>query len=135
MSDGYTRVNLRGDVEDQAAKHGHGEVLEARFPTGPLGLEKSAIGFQALKPGKRLPFGHSHEEQEEIYVVIRGGGRIKLDDDILELSELDAVRIAPEVMRCVEAGDDGIELLLVGAPKRESAQADIARQEMGWWSD
>jgi mannose-6-phosphate isomerase-like protein (cupin superfamily) len=135
MSDGYTRVNLRGDVEDQAAKHGHGEILEARFAAGDLGMEKSAVSFQAIKPGKRLPFGHNHDEQEELYVVIRGNGRIKLDDEVVEISELDAVRISPEVMRAVEAGDDGIELLAFGAPKKENVQADVARQEMGWWSD
>ena len=99
MSDPYTRVNLRDDVEDIAGKHGMGEVLEGHFATGDLGLEKSAVSFQALKPGARLPFGHRHEQQEELYVVIGGGGRIKLDDEIVEIRALDAIRIAPEVMR------------------------------------
>ena len=135
MSDSYTRVNLRDDVEDLAGKHGMGEVLEGHFATGDLELEKCAVSFQAVKPGQRIPFGHSHTEQEELYVVIGGGGRIKLDDEVVELSRLDAVRIAPDVMRGVEAGDDGLELLAFGAPKKADAQADIAAQEMGWWSD
>jgi mannose-6-phosphate isomerase-like protein (cupin superfamily) len=135
MNGGYTRVNLRDDVEDQAAKHGMGEILEAHFAANDLEMEKSAVSFQAIKPGKRLPFGHNHTEQEELYVVIRGGGRIKLDDDVVELSELDAVRISPETMRAVEAGDEGIELIAIGAPKKEDVRADVGRQEMGWWSD
>lgn len=135
MSDPYTRVNLRDDVEDIAGKHGMGEVLEGHFATGDLGLEKSAVSFQALKPGARLPFGHRHEQQEELYVVIGGGGRIKLDDEIVEIRALDAIRIAPEVMRGVEAGDDGIELLAFGAPNTGAVTDDIGAQEMGWWSD
>ena len=135
MSDPYTRVNLRDDVEDIAGKHGMGEVLEGHFATGDLGLEKSAVSFQALKPGARLPFGHSHTRQEELYVVIGGGGRIKLDDEIVEIRALDAIRIAPEVMRGVEAGDDGIELLAFGAPNTGAVTDDIGAQEMGWWSD
>lgn len=135
MSAAYTRVNIRADVEDQAAKHGMGEILEAHFAAGDLEMQRSAVSFQAIKPGKRLPFGHNHDEQEELYVVIRGSGRIKLDDDVVEVSELDAIRISPEVMRAVEAGDEGIELLAFGAPKKGDVRADVGRQEMGWWSD
>jgi quercetin dioxygenase-like cupin family protein len=135
MSDPYTRVNLRDDVEDIAGKHGMGEVLEGHFATGDLGLERSAVSFQALKPGARLPFGHSHERQEELYVVIGGGGRIKLDDEIVEIRKLDAIRISPEVMRGIEAGRDGIEVLAFGAPNTGAVTDDIGAQEMGWWSD
>lgn len=135
MSDPYTRVNLRSGVEDIAGKHGLGEVLEGHFATGDLGLEKSAVSFQALKPGQRLPFGHNHTRQEELYVVIGGGGRIKLDDEIVEVSRLDAIRVAPDVMRSLEAGDDGLELLAFGAPNTGAVTNDVASQEMGWWSD
>ena len=135
MSDGYTRVNLRDDVEDLAAKHGMGEVLEGHFATGELGLEKSGVSFQAFKPGQRLPFGHNHDEQEELYVVIGGSGRIKLDDDVVEVSRLDAIRVPPDVMRSLEAGDDGLELLVFGAPNTGAVTNDVAAQEMGWWSD
>jgi len=135
MSDPYTRVNLRDDVEDIAGKHGMGEVLEGHFASGDLGLENSAISHQRIAPGFRIPFGHSHEQQEELYVVIGGGGRIKLDDEIVEIRALDAIRIAPEVMRSVEAGDDGIELLAFGAPNTGAVTDDIGAQEMGWWSD
>ena len=107
MSDGYTRVNLRDDVEDLAAKHGMGEVLEGHFATGDLELEKSGVSFQAFKPGQRLPFGHSHAQQEELYVVIGGSGRIKLGDEVVEVGRLDAIRIAPELMRGIEAGRRG----------------------------
>jgi mannose-6-phosphate isomerase-like protein (cupin superfamily) len=82
-----------------------------------------------------MPFGHRHEQQEEVYVVLSGSGRAKLDDEIVELEALDALRIAPHTMRGIEAGPDGIELLAIGAPNRGPVTTDIAEQAMGWWSD
>lgn len=132
---GYTHVNLKRDVEDMAPKGGMAPDVEARFATRTLGLEKSGLSYQRLAPHARMPFGHRHEQQEEVYVVVSGSGRAKLDDEIVELRALDALRISPETMRALEAGDEGIELLAFGAPNRGPASADIAQQEMGWWSD
>lgn len=90
-----------------AATHGMGDVMEARFPGRALALERSGMSFQRLHPGARQPFGHVHHEQEELYVVVEGGGRVKLDDDIVPLRTLDALRVPPRVTRCFEAGPEG----------------------------
>ena len=82
----------------------------------------------------RLPFGHSHSEQEELYVVVRGGGRLKLDDEVLELKEYDAIRVPAGMMRNFEAGPDGIEYVAFGAPYVEDKQAEADLQP-GWWQD
>jgi len=131
---GYTKVNLKRDVADSAEKFGHAPNLEARFASGDLGLEKSAFSYQRLAPGFRQPFGHKHEQQEEVYVILNGGGRIKLDDEILEVEQWDAIRIPPEVTRGVEAGPDGIELLAIGAPNLGPPTTDTEPLP-GWWSD
>jgi uncharacterized cupin superfamily protein len=131
---GWKRVNLKADVEDAATKFGYAPDMEARFAADALGLEKSAMSYQRVAPGFRIPFGHSHNEQEELYVFISGGGRLKLDDEIVEVAELDAVRIPPEVTRGFEAGPDGAELLAFGAPKVGSPAED-ANPTPGWWSD
>src|SRR3990170_3594028 len=107
---GYTVKNLK-EVEDSAPKFGLSPVLEARFAREPLGLESSGVSYQRLAPSTRAPFGHRHRQQEELYLVVGGGGRIKLDDDVVELQQWDAVRISPETMRCVEAGPEGLDLL------------------------
>ena len=131
MSD-FTKQNL-GRVDDMAGEHGMGEVLEGRFARGALELEQTGISHQAIKPGKRLPFGHTHSRQEEIYVVLSGSGRMKIGEELVELNgRLDAVRVAPEVWRGVEAGADGLELLAYGAPV--TAEDDSA-MEMGWWPE
>jgi mannose-6-phosphate isomerase-like protein (cupin superfamily) len=125
----YTIVNLK-DVEDQAPKFGLSPNLEARFAKGPLDLERSGLSYQRYAPNFRGPFGHRHDEQEEIYVILSGTARLKLEDDVVELSELDAVRVSPGTMRAFEAGPDGVELLAYGAPT-----PDEAEMTPGWWSE
>jgi len=83
-----------------------------------------------LKPDKRQPFGHKHDEAEEVYVVMAGSGRMKLDDEILDIAKLDAVRVAPGVMRSFEAGSDGLQMLAFG-PHHEGDGELI----QGWWAD
>jgi mannose-6-phosphate isomerase-like protein (cupin superfamily) len=131
---GYTKKNLKGDVSDVAEKHGLAPNLEARFGSGDLGLEKLAFSYQRLAPNFRQPFGHQHEEQEEVYVFISGSGRMKVDDEVIEIEQWDAVRVPPEAMRGVEAGEDGLELLAIGAPHVGDPSAD-AEPVPGWWSD
>lgn len=131
----YTHINLADDVEDMAPKFNLAPDLQARFASGDLGLEKSAVSHQRVAPNVRVPFGHRHKQQEELYVVLSGSGRAKLDDEIVELRALDALRIGPETMRGVEAGPDGLEILAFGAPNLGPASEDIAEQAMGWWSD
>ena len=127
---GYTKLNLERDVEDSAQKFGMGEILEARFARKDIQATQFGLSLQRLKPNQRVPFGHSHEQQEEVYVVVGGSGRFKLEDDIVEVGRWDALRVAPEVTRGIEAGPDGMELLAFGAP----GVADV-KQEMGWWAE
>jgi mannose-6-phosphate isomerase-like protein (cupin superfamily) len=114
---GYTIKNLR-EVEDMAAKHGFGETQEARFPRGDLEAEATGVAYLILRPGKRQPFAHRHTNAEEIYVVLAGTGRIKLDDDVVDIRPLDSIRMSPGIARGLEAGPDGLEVLAFG-PRHE----------------
>jgi mannose-6-phosphate isomerase-like protein (cupin superfamily) len=128
---GYTIKNLRDDIEDSAAKFGMGEVLEAHFAGDHLDATQFGLSLQLLKPNQRLPFGHHHLRQEEVYVIVGGSGRLKLEEDVVEVAKWDAVRMAPQVRRGVEAGPDGLQLLAFGAPR---TGLQDAQQEMGWWT-
>ena len=128
---GYTIKNLK-DVEDSAPKFGLSPGLEARFARDTLELESSGVSYQRLAPNARVPFGHKHVEQEELYVIVAGSGRIKLDDEVVELRRWDAVRISAETMRCLEAGPDGLELVAFGAPYTGPGDAQLTP---GWWAD
>ena len=130
----YTKVNLKEDVEDSAPGFGFAPDLEAHFASRDLALERGGLGYERLAPNFRVPFGHTHHEQEELYVVVSGSGRVKLDDEIVEFGQWDAIRVGPGVMRCFEAGPDGAEVLAFGAPKMEDPAAD-ADMRPGWWSD
>jgi mannose-6-phosphate isomerase-like protein (cupin superfamily) len=129
---GYTIKNLVEDIENSAEKFGMGDVLAAHFARDDLDATQFGLSLQRLKPNQRVPFGHHHEHQEEVYVVVGGSGRLKLGDDVVEVGRWDAVRIAPEVKRGVEAGPDGLDLVAFGAPK---TGLQDAKQEMGWWAD
>ena len=131
----FTRINIRSDLEDLGPKFDGAPDLEFRAATKPLGLEEAAVSYQRIPPGYRFPYGHTHLQQEEVYVVVRGGGRMKVDDEILELEEWDAVRVPPGSWRGYEAGPDGLEILVVGAPNLgEDPRGDVEGRR-DWWAD
>jgi quercetin dioxygenase-like cupin family protein len=121
----YTLLNLRSDVEDMAPKFGMGDGIEAHFARKPLGLEKSGVSYLKLAPDYKLPFGHTHSEQEEVYLVLSGTARLKLDDEEVELRSLDAVRIPVTVTRGVAAGPEGAEIVMFGAPDTDNKDLEM----------
>jgi mannose-6-phosphate isomerase-like protein (cupin superfamily) len=129
MTSPYTFKKL-AEVEDSAPKFGIGEHQESRFAKGDLDAQHTGVAYHRFRPGKRQGFAHRHEEVEEVYVVVRGSGRMKLDDDIIELEPLDAIRVSPEVIRQFEAGPDGIEVIAFG-PRRDGDGEAIH----DWWTD
>jgi len=127
----YTIVNLK-EVEDQAPKFGLSPQLEMRMARVALGLENSGISYQRLAPSFRIPFGHKHKNQEEIYVVVGGGVRIKLEDEVVELKPFDAVRVHKDTMRGFEAGPEGAELIAIGAPNTGPGDGDAPDPNWTW---
>jgi mannose-6-phosphate isomerase-like protein (cupin superfamily) len=125
----HTIINLL-DLENMAAKFGK-KGYEARFATKPLGLKESGLGHQKLEPGHRLDFGHKHEVQEEVFIVLNGSGRVKLGDEIIDIKKMDAIRIPKDTMRGFEAGPNGLELLIFGAPHTEKNDAIL---DHSWWT-
>jgi uncharacterized cupin superfamily protein len=126
----YTVVNLK-EVEDQAPNFGLSPQLEARMARVALGLENSGVSYQRLAPNFRVPFGHKHRNQEEIYVLVDGSARIKLEDEVVDLKPFDAVRVPKDTMRGFEAGPEGAEFIAIGAPNTGPGDAEVVQ---GWWS-
>jgi len=131
----FTRTNLKEDVEDVGSNFDGPPDLEFRLATQALQLEHSGLGYQRLPPNYRFPYGHTHEKQEEIYLVLRGNGRMKLDDEIVELSQWDAIRVPPGTWRGYEAGLDGLELIVIGAPNLGNSPRDDVEGKRDWWSE
>ena len=126
----YTHKNI-AEVKDSAPDFDLGENQEARFATKDLDATDTGFSFHRLKPGKRQGFAHRHDGAEEVYFVVTGSGRMKLDDDIVDLREQDVVRVDAGVTRAFEAGESGLEVLAFGSHHPE----DRGEIFPGWWSD
>ena len=131
----FTLRNFKEDLEDLGSRFDGAPDLEFRLATKALELEQSGLGYQRVPPGYRFPYGHTHKQQEEVYVVLRGSGRMKLDDEIVELAQWDAVRVPPGTWRGYEAGPDGLEILVTGAPNLGETPRDDVEGRRDWWTD
>jgi len=125
----YALTNLM-EVENSVSDRSPG--LEARFARKHLESEHLGVSYFRFDPGFRSPVGHRHREQEEAYVVVDGSGRIRLDDEIVELKPWDVVRVAPEVVRGFEAGPDGLAFIAIGSDRPEGGDGE---QVHDWWTD
>jgi mannose-6-phosphate isomerase-like protein (cupin superfamily) len=131
MSD-YTHINLKDDVDDQAPNFGLSPQLETRMGRVPLEMENAGISYIRIAPGFRIPFGHKHKNQEEVYVLVNGSARIKLEDEVRELKQWDAVRVHRGTVRGFEAGNQGAEFIAIGAPNTGPGDAEMIQD---WWGD
>lgn len=122
----FTIKNLMTDVDDAAADRGQAG-LEARFARRHMDSDHLGVSYFRYKPNFRTPFGHHHREQEEAYVVVSGSGRMKADDDVVELSQWDVIRVAPAVVRAFEAGPDGLELIAIGNDRPEGGDGEMVQ--------
>jgi uncharacterized cupin superfamily protein len=113
MSPPHTQISL-DEVEDVAPGNGFDDRWEARVARSALDAEQTGVSHFRLHPGKRSPFSHRHRHAEEIYVILAGAGRVKLDDDLFAVRARDAIRVAPGVARAFEAGPEGLEFLAFG---------------------
>ncbi|MDX6542575.1 MAG: hypothetical protein QOK32_178 [Gaiellaceae bacterium] len=128
---GFTKVNLKEDVDDQAPNFGLSPSLEMRMARVPLDMQNSGMSYQRIAPNFRMPFGHKHKTQEEVYVVLSGSLRMKIEDDVHDLKQWDAVRVDKDTMRSFEGGPEGAEMLAIGAPSTGPGDGDMVQ---GWWS-
>ena len=127
---GYAIVNL---MELENGAHEGGPTLEARFARSAIESEHIGVSHFRYAPGRRSNRGHSHTEQEEVYVVLSGSGRVKLDDELADVRPWDVVRVAPGTFRGFAAGPEGLELLAIGSDRPEGG--DGVQSDDDWWGD
>jgi mannose-6-phosphate isomerase-like protein (cupin superfamily) len=126
---GFSIANLK-EVEDAAADRG--PDIEARFGRKHLDSQHLGVSYFRYGPGFKTAYGHRHREQEEAYVVVGGSGRMRLDDEVVELRQWDVVRVAPDVVRAFEGGPEGLELIAVGADRPEGGDGEMVQD---FWTD
>ncbi len=123
----YTIKNLM-EVEDTAGARS--PDVEGRFARKHLDSREIGVSYFHYAPGFRSPVGHRHREQEEVYVILSGAGRMKLDDDVRDLRRWDVVRVAPEVVRAFAAGPEGLEMIVAGGTRPEGGDGEMV--EVVW---
>jgi len=126
----YTLVNLKDGIENSAERFGLAPDLEARFGRKALGIEGGGFSYQKMAPNLEGPTGHRHERQEEVYVVVAGSGRVKLDGEVRDIRQWDVLRVPPRVARGFAAGPDGLELIAIGFG--DGGDAELLQD---FWSD
>jgi quercetin dioxygenase-like cupin family protein len=125
--DDFTIINLL-EVEDSVA--GRMAGLEGRFARTSLDSRDIGVSHFRYAPNLRGTRGHRHGEQEEVYIVVSGSGKVLLDGAAHELRRWDVVRVAPQVVRAFGAGPQGLELIAIGGPKPEGGDGEIL--EVTW---
>jgi mannose-6-phosphate isomerase-like protein (cupin superfamily) len=125
----FSHKNL--EEVDNSAPEGV-EGLEARFARKHLDSEHLGVSLFRYGPGFKAPYGHRHQEQEEAYVVVSGSGRMRLDDEIIDLKQWDVIRVAAPVVRGFEGGPDGLEIVAIGADRPEGGDGELVKD---WWTD
>lgn len=123
---GFTKINLK-EIESGGSDH-----VEARFARKHFDSEHLGLSLFRYGPSYRSRTGHSHREQVEVYLVVSGSGRVKLDDEIVDLKQWDAVRVAPSTVRAFEGGPEGLELVAIGSDRPEGGDGERVDD---WWSD
>ena len=96
----YTKTNIGND--------GRTELHEA------LDLTGAEISINRLPAGAGVPFVHSHKNNEEIYGVISGSGKVCIEGEEIALGAGDWLKIAPAAKRQFSAADDeGITFICI----------------------
>lgn len=127
----YTVLDL-AEVTDQAPNIGLPAELELRMARVPLEAQNSGISLLRLAPGFRVPYGHSHKQQEEIFVCVEGSATMNVDGDLIEMRPYVAVRVSPAGVRACQGGPDGATLIAIGAPNTGPGDGINV---MGWWGE
>ena len=127
----YTKVNLRDDVTDMAPQFGM-EGMEARFARTNLELDGAGVSLFRIAPDHRAPFGHHHETQEEIYLVLEGEITMKLGDDVITLGPRDEVFIEPSTPRGTRNDGDVTTVFAMVSAKMDDPMAETNTHENFW---
>lgn len=97
---------------------------KGRVVVGPeLGLTSSEISLNSMAAGQSSPFLHSHKLNEEIYIVISGSGTFTVDGETFPIQEGSLIRVAPEGVRSMTAGDAGLVYICIQAEQNSLTQS------------
>ena len=96
----YTKTNVGNE--------GRAELHEK------LALTGAEISVNQLPAGAGVPFVHSHKNNEEIYGILSGKGKVVIDGEEIALTAGDWLKISPAAKRQFSAAEDsGITFICI----------------------
>jgi mannose-6-phosphate isomerase-like protein (cupin superfamily) len=102
------------DLEDLAGEGPGGNVRKVRRA---LGARAFGFNYFTLGPNEDgREHDHADSQMEEVYFVVNGSGRMRIDDEEIELRPGRFVRVDGESRRLPISGDEGLEFVTFGAP-------------------
>jgi len=115
---GWRRSNQMGVLNADLAKSLGAETLGARL--------------WRLEPGQAST-RHRHRSQEELYLLLEGRGRIRIESELVELAPQDALLVEPETVRQIFNDTEADALwLVVGAPPEAANTLEMSEEELRW---
>ncbi len=133
---GFTAVNT-GKFDDLLS-HSSGDIKGKLFLKDYIKSTGAEVSFALLPAGMELPFFHSHKQNEEIYIIIKGRGQFQVDGEALRVSEGSVVRLAPAPSRSLKSDDDSDMVFMVIQTKQNSlsqwtfTDGNIEKTEPKW---
>ncbi len=97
----FTQTEI-GNLAEIGTKFEHGKA----FLHDVLGLSSCEISVNALPAGSKLPFSHTHKQNEEVYIFLKGTGTMTLDGTVTAIKEGSCVKVLPPAVRTLEATTD-----------------------------
>lgn len=95
------------------------------FIGNELGLTGCEVSLNRLPAGKGMPFVHSHQKNEELYIVLRGSGIFYADGEEFPIQEGSLIRVAPEGERAWKAGDEDLYFICIQAEAGSLSQSTL----------
>lgn len=110
-------------------------------PSNQMKVENTDLGKQleATQLGSRLwrlapgqaSTKHRHARQEELYVLLEGSGRARVDDELLTLEPLDTMLVTADSARQLFNDTDANQLwLVVGAPPEGANTLEMTEEQL-----
>ena len=94
-----------------------------------LGLTSCEISVSAMPAGIKLPFNHKHKQNEEIYIFLKGNGKMTLDNEVIEVKEGSCVKVLPDAVRTMESKND-LQYICVQAKSESLEQFGFGDAEL-----
>jgi uncharacterized cupin superfamily protein len=98
-----------------------------------LGATTIGARLWRMEPGQAST-RHRHRLQTELYVVLEGTGRIRVDGEVVTLAALDAVLVEPDSIRQPFNDTDADQLwLIVGTPLEMASTLEMSPDDLAWY--